>query len=187
MEFVTILIIIVAIVAYGIMVYNQLVAGRTQTQEAWSGIDVQLKRRHNLIPNLVETVKGYATHEQETLENVIAARQGAVQQTGGAAATGQSEGILTQALGRLFALSEAYPDLKASENFQNLQGELSALEDEIQMSRRFYNGTVRDYNIKVESFPSNLVANQFKFSKAEFFELDPSEAEAVKQVPKVDF
>jgi len=187
MEFVTILIFVIAFVVYGIMIYNQLIAGRTHTEEAWSGIDVQLKRRHNLIPNLVETVKGYATHEQKTLENVIAARQGAVEQSGGASATAQSEGILTQALGRLFALSEAYPDLKASENFQNLQAELSELEDEIQMSRRFYNGTVRDYNIKVESFPSNLVANQFKFSKAEFFELDPAEAAAVKQVPKVDF
>jgi len=184
------LLVIAAIAVYAIMIYNKLVAGRTQTQEAWSGIEVQLKRRHNLIPNLVETVRGYASHEQQTLENVIAARQGASAQTdgtGGAAATAQSEGILTQALGKLFALSEAYPDLKANANFQELQGELSELEEHIQMSRRFYNGTVRDYNIAVESFPSNLVANQFKFEKAEFFELDPAEAAVVREVPKVDF
>ncbi len=181
------LIVIAAIVGYGIMIYNKLVAGRTQAEEAWSGIEVQLKRRHNLIPNLVETVKGYASHEQETLEGVIAARQGASEQASGAAAIAQSEGILTQALGKLFALSEAYPDLKANSNFQDLQSELSELEDQIQMSRRFYNGSVRDYNIAVESFPSNLVANQFKFAKAEFFELDPAEAASVRQVPEVDF
>ncbi len=187
MELGVILIVIVAIVGYGIMLYNRLVVGRTRTEESWSGIEVQLKRRHNLIPNLVETVKGYASHERETLESVIQARNVAVDQTGGAAATAQSEGILTAALGKLFALAEAYPDLKANTNFLDLQDQLAVLEDEIQKARRYYNGTVRDYNIQVESFPSNLVAGQFKFEKAEFFELDPAEAEAVRQVPQVEF
>lgn len=178
----------VALILYVISLYNSLVNKRTRAEEAWSGIDVQLKRRHNLIPNLVETVKGYAKHEQETFEKVIQARNSAVQVgSGGAAATAQAETLLSGALRQLFALAEAYPELKANESFLDLQTQLKELEDQIQMARRFYNGSVRDLNILVDSFPSNLVAQRFGFSKMEFFELDPAEAAEVKQVPKVSF
>ena len=179
---------IVALALYVISLYNGLVDKRTRSEEAWSGIEVQLKRRHNLIPNLVETVKGYATHEQETFEKVVTARNSAVQVgQSGAAATAQAEMVLSGALRQLFALAEAYPDLKANTNFLDLQAQLKELEDHIQMARRFYNGSVRDLNIMVDSFPSNLVAQRFGFSKMEFFELDEAEAAQVKQVPKVEF
>lgn len=179
---------VIAAAFYIISLYNGLVDKRTRSEEAWSGIEVQLKRRHNLIPNLVETVKGYAAHEQDTFEKVVQARNSAITAgQGTTTATAQAESQLTGALRQLFALAEAYPDLKANSNFLDLQEQLKQLEDQIQMARRFYNGSVRDYNIMVDSFPSNLVAQRFSFTKFEFFELDEAEAEIVKQVPSVKF
>jgi LemA protein len=180
-----ILAIIVAVIGYAIYIYNQLVAKRQLKNEGWSGIDVQLKRRTDLIPNLMETVKGYMGHERETLEAVVQARAAA---TAGANASPAErsalEGALSGALGRLLAIAEAYPDLKANTTFLEFQNALRTVEDEIQMSRRYYNGTVRDLNTAVESFPSNVVANVFHFEKAEYFEL---ENEADRAVPQVKF
>ena len=155
--------------------YNGLVRLKNQTDEAWSDIDVQLKRRYDLIPNLVETVKGYATHEREAFENVTKARTMAM----GAStpeAKGQAENMLSGALKTVFALAEAYPDLKANQNFAKLQDELSDTENKIQAARRFYNGNVRDLNTRIESFPTNMFAKSLGFSKREFFELE-NEAE----------
>ena len=177
--------IVLAIAVYAIAIYNGLVKARQMVREAWSGIDVQLKRRADLIPNLLETVKGYASHEKETLAEVTQMRtiaQGVP--SGDVAGRAVAEGMLSQALGKLFAVAEAYPDLKANENFRDLQGSLEELESEIQMSRRYYNGAARDLNVKVESFPSNLVANTFKFEQADYFEI---ENDADRAVPKVDF
>ena len=177
--------IIVVAGAYAISIYNSLVKNRQLGQEAWSGIDVQLKRRTDLIPNLLETVKGYMGHERETLEAVVKARADAT-----AAANGTpeqraaAEGILSGALGKLFALAEAYPDLKANTTFLEFQEALQTVEDEIQLSRRYYNGAARNLNIAVESFPSNVVANAFKFEKSEYFEL---ETETERAVPSVKF
>jgi LemA protein len=180
-----VLAIIVVAVLYGVLVYNGLVRARQMAEEAWSGIDVQLKRRADLIPNLIETVKGYAAHEKGTLEEVVRLRnQAQAVPAGDVAARGQAEGLLGAALGRLLALSEAYPDLKANQNFAELQHSLETLESEIQMARRYYNGAARDLNVKVESFPSNLVAGQFGFSKREFFEITN---EADRAVPSVKF
>ncbi len=165
-----------------IVIYNALVRLRVQCDNAWADIDVQLKRRYNLIPNLVETVKGYAGHERKTLEAVTDARTRAMAAQG-PAAKGAAEGFLTQALKSLFAVAEAYPQLRAVENFTELQGSLNQLEDAIQNARRYYNAVVRDLNIKVAQFPSNLVANAFGFKPREFFE---TEAEA-REVPRVDF
>jgi len=185
---IVIAIVIVVVLFYGIAIYNSLVEKRARCEEAWSGIEVQLKRRHNLIPNLVETVKGYAAHESETLENVIRARNSAISaDSNNPSETATMEGVLTGALRQIFALSEAYPDLKANTNFLDLQEQLQSIEDEIQMSRRFYNGTARDYNVVVDSFPSNIVAGQFTFEKRDYFELDPTEAAEVRKVPKVSF
>jgi len=160
--------------------FNGLVSARNRVKEAWSDIDVQLKRRYDLIPNLVETVKGYATHEREALEKVVQARAQAM----GAHTIGehgQAENMLSGALKNLFALSEAYPDLKASQNFVELQRELADTEDKIQAARRFYNSTVMTMNNKVERFPSNIIAGTFSFKKEEFFELGSSaEREPVK-------
>jgi LemA protein len=172
---------------YAISVYNKLVKYRQHNEEAWSDISVQMKRRYNLIPNLVETVKGYASHEKDTLEAVISARSAAALNDGSIADQSASENILSGALRQLFALSEAYPDLKANTSFQKLQNELSEIEDHIQKSRRFYNGNVRVFNVAVESFPSNIIANMFGFVKAQFFELEEAEADQVKQAPKVEF
>lgn len=182
----TFLLIIAAVIAaYVVLVYNGLVKARQMMREAWSGIDVQLKRRADLIPNLIETVKGYAQHERKTLEDVTALRTRAQSlPRDDVAGRAQVEGMLGQALGRLFAVAEAYPDLKANENFVQLQGSLETLESEIQMSRRYYNGAARDLNIKVESFPSNLIANTFGFRQAEFFEIEDAQDRAV---PKVSF
>lgn len=175
--------IIVVVIGYGIMAYNNLVRQRQLTQEGWSGIDVQLKRRTDLIPNLMEAVKGYMSHERETLEAVTEARAAAqAAQNGSPEQRAQAEGILSGALGRLFAVAEAYPDLKASQNFLQFQGELSNTENEIQMSRRYYNGTARDLNTAVESFPSNVIANFFKFEKVEYFEMENPADRAVPQV-----
>jgi LemA protein len=180
-----VLAIVVLIALYAVMVYNGLVRVRQVAEEAWSGIDVQLKRRADLIPNLIETVKGYAGHERQTLEEVVALRNKAqAVPQGDVAGRAQAEGLLGQALGRVIALAEAYPDLKANQNFADLQRSLETIEGEIQMSRRYYNGAARDLNVKVESFPSNLVANQFGFSKRTYFEITD---EADRAVPQVKF
>jgi LemA protein len=177
------LLILAAIAAYAVFAYNALVKGRQMVQEAWSGIDVQLKRRADLIPNLVETVKGFAGHERETLEAVTEMRaraQGVP--AGDIAGRAAAEGMLSQALGRLFAVAEAYPQLRANENFLQLQEALQTTEGEIQMSRRYYNGSVRDQNVRVESFPSNFVASTFKFFKHEYFELENPDDRKTPQV-----
>jgi LemA protein len=160
--------------------YNNLITARNQVDEAWSDIDVKLKRRYDLIPNLVETVKGYATHEREVFENVTKARSMAMGAQG-AEAKGQAENQLTGALKSLFAIAENYPQLKASENFAKLQDELSDTENKIQAARRFYNGNVRDFNTKLQVFPTNMIANGFGFKAREFFEIEePAQREAVK-------
>ena len=177
--------IIAAIALYVVFIYNGLLKARQMKEEAWSGIDVQLKRRADLIPNLIETVKGYAAHEKSTFEEVIAMRNRAqAVPAGDVEGRAQAEGLLSQALGKLFALAEAYPDLKANTNFLELQRSLETIEGELQMSRRYYNGAARDLNVKVESFPSNLVAGQFGFSKAPYFEI---ENPADRAVPTVKF
>jgi LemA protein len=173
----------VALVALGIALYNRLVRLRNGCESAWSDIDVQLKRRHNLIPNLVETVKGYARHEQQTFAEVTEARSRAQQATGPAGQSG-AESSLGRALGHLFAVAEAYPELEASENFQQLQTDLSAIEAAIQNARRYYNAIVRDLNTACDAFPSNVVAGWFGIGKRDYFELDSPEA---RQVPRVDF
>lgn len=175
--------IVVAIGLYVMMTYNGLVRLRQMVAEAWSGIDVQLKRRADLIPNLVETVKGYAGHEKETLERVTEMRTRAqAVPTGDIAGRAAAEGMLSQALGKLFAVAEAYPDLKANENFRDLQGTLETIEGELQMARRYYNGSARNLNVKVESFPSNFVASTFNFRQADYFELDDPADRATPQV-----
>jgi LemA protein len=153
-----------------ILVRNSMVASRNQVDEAWSGIDVQLKRRHDLVPNLVETVKGYATHERETFEKVTQARAAAMQAQGPAEAS-QAEGLLSQALGGLRVVAEQYPELRATENFQQLSRNLSELEDEIQASRRIYNSNVQAYNTKIQIFPNSLIASSGGFTPREFFEI----------------
>ncbi|MAF20087.1 MAG: hypothetical protein CMI55_00190 [Parcubacteria group bacterium] len=174
---------LVLVVFWAIGIYNVLIKLKNRTDEAWSDIDVQLKRRYNLIPNLVETVKGYAKHEKELFENVTKARTAAMgAQTPGDKA--ESENMLTGALKSLFAVAENYPDLKANQNFLELQRELSDTENKIQAARRFYNGNVRDFNIKIEQFPGNLVAGMLNFKKRDFFEL---EEEAAKEPVKVSF
>lgn len=181
----TILVILAAVALYVVYVYNGLVKSRQMTEEAWSGIDVQLKRRADLIPNLIETVKGYAAHEKGTLEEVVELRNRAqAVPLGDVAGRAQAEGLLGQALGRVIALAEAYPDLKANQNFLELQKSLETIEGEIQMSRRYYNGAARDLNVKVDSFPSNLVARNFGFGKAGYFEIAN---EADRAVPSVKF
>ncbi len=173
----TILYVVVAVlVLWVIFGYNSLVTYTNRAKEAWSDIDVQLKRRYDLIPNLVNTVKGYATHESTTLDNVIKARNSAMSATT-PAQHGEAENMLAGALKSVFALSESYPDLKANQNFLQLQKELGDTEDKIQAARRFYNGVVRDLNTMIESFPSNLLASIFKFAKQEFFDLGSSPAE----------
>ena len=170
---IVVIVIIGALIGFVVSLYNALVRARQTAEEAWSGIDVQLKRRADLIPNLVETVKGYASHERGTLEEVVEKRNKAQSVAANdVAGRAQAEGELTQALGRLFALSEAYPDLKANQNFADLQASLEKTESEIQMARRYYNGAARDLNIKVESFPSNIIAGQFGFQKRDYFEIE---------------
>lgn len=169
-----------------ILLYNGMVRGRNMVDEAWSGISVQLKRRHDLIPSLVNAVKGYMTHEQETLTRITELRANAVSasSSGSLQSIANAENQLMGALRSLFAVSENYPDLRASENFMQLQEQLSLLEDEIQLSRRYYNGTARDQNNRVLQFPGNLVAHAFGFNKIDYFELaDPAEA----AVPEVKF
>jgi LemA protein len=180
-----VLALVAALVAYVIYLYNRLVSTRQMSEEAWSGIDVQLKRRADLIPNLVDTVKGYASHEREVLQRVTELRtQAQAVPPGDVEGRARVEGALSVALGRLLAVAENYPDLKASANFLELQRDLSNLESEIQMARRYYNGAVRNLNTMVESFPSNVVANQFAFEKRQYFEI---EEPADRTVPKVSF
>ncbi len=178
-----ILLIVLLLLVVGVVaIYNGLVRLREQVDAAWSDIDVQLKRRHDLVPNLVSTVKGYAAHERETLEAVIQARNQAMGAQG-PEDRAQAENALTGTLRSLFALSESYPQLRANENFMDLQRTLQTLEDAIQRARRYYNAVVRDYNTKIRSVPSNIVANAFSFRPREFFEMD----EAERAVPRVDF
>jgi LemA protein len=173
----------VLVLIYIIGTYNALVRLRQHMQESWSGIDTELKRRYDLIPNLIETVKGYAVHERETLNAVIEARARAVSSTGTPDSQARDEGMLVSTLRQLFAVVEAYPQLKANQNFLHLQEELVITEDRIQATRRFYNGNVRDLNTRVAVFPSNLIASIFGIRPAEFFDV----AEAVRTVPEVEF
>ena len=168
---------------WGVVSYNGLIRLRNRVEEGWRQIDVELKRRHDLIPNLVETVKGYAAHERGTLEEVMRARSAAMSGSPSPAQAAQAEGALSQALGRLIAVAEAYPDLKANQNFLSLQQELSSTEDRIASSRRYYNALVRDLNTKVESVPSNIVAGMGGIKRAEYFETPAAEA----AVPSVSF
>ncbi|MBN1296780.1 LemA family protein [bacterium] len=175
--------IIAGLVIWVFGMYNGLVRLRNAVKNAWSQIDVQLKRRHDLIPNLVETVKGYAAHEKDTLERVIAARNFAVTASGPAEA-GKAEGALTGALKSLFAVAEAYPDLKANQNFLALQEELTSTENRIAFSRQAYNDAVMQYNNKTEMVPTNIIAGMFNFKPSEFFEIEIPEE---RQTPKVSF
>ena len=161
---------IIVLAVWIIAVYNGLIVLRNRVTEAWSDIDVQLKRRYDLIPNLIETVKGYATHERETLEKVIAARSAAMN-ANGKQDKAEAENMLSQTLKSLFALTENYPDLKASQNFLQMQNDLKDTEDKIQAARRFYNANVRDFNTKIQVFPSNIIAGKLNFQKFEFFEI----------------
>ncbi|MDK2948904.1 MAG: LemA protein [Patescibacteria group bacterium] len=181
-EIMIILGVVAVILLYIILTYNGLVTLRNRVKEAWSDIDVQLKRRYDLIPNLVETVKGYASHEKETLERVITARNAAMSASG-AKDKAEAENVLSGTLKSLFALSENYPDLKASTNFLELQRELSDTENKIQAARRFYNGNVRDFNTKIEMFPANIIANMLNFKAFDFFAIDEEE----KETPEVKF
>ena len=184
MTLILVLVVLAVLTLAVIGIYNGLVRLNVQTDNAWSDIDVQLKRRHDLIPNVVETVKGYASHERQTLEAVINARNRAVSVQGaGPAERGQAEGALTSALRGLFALAEAYPQLRATENFAQLQNTLGQIEEALQNARRYYNAVVRDLNTKVQQFPSNIVAGLFGFKDREFFEIPDAEREA----PKVKF
>ena len=177
-----VLAIIAAILLMVIMMYNGLVQLRVRSENAWSDIDVQLKRRHDLVPNLVETVKGYATHEKSTFEDIAKYRSMAMQATA-PADRAQAEGQLTQAIKSLFAVAENYPQLQASGQFQSLQNSLSELEDSIQNSRRYYNAVVRDLNTKIETFPTNLLAGTFGFKEKQFFEAPAAE----RETPQVKF
>lgn len=174
------------VVGAAVAVYNSLVSRQIETKNAWSQIDVQLKRRYDLIPNLVETVKGYAAHERETLEKVVQARNMAMSAKG-VAEQAQAENMLTGALKSLFAVSEAYPDLKANQNFLKLQEELTGTENRIGFARQHYNDSVSAYNELLQRFPSNVVGNMFGFRAADFFTLDPAEAATVQKAPTVKF
>ena len=185
-----IIVLVIAVVVFlelvAVAIYNGLVSRRVETENAWSQINVQLKRRYDLIPNLVETVKGYATHERETLEKVVQARNmaGSAQ---GLAERAQAENMLTGALRSLFAVAEAYPDLKANENFKALQEELTATENRIGFARQHYNDSVGNFNTSLQRFPNNIIGNMFSFRAVEFFQLDEGERAAVRTAPKVQF
>ena len=174
---------IVVIAGYLVYAYNNLVSTKNLASEGWSGIDVQLRRRADLIPNLIETVKGYAAHEDGLFRSIAELRAKSI--AGGSVAEQSQVGqAMGAALGKLFAVAEAYPELKADANFRDLQDKLAGIEDEIQMSRRYYNGTVRNLNTMIESFPTNIIANYFHFTKADFYEIGDA---AAREVPKVDF
>jgi LemA protein len=182
-ELIVVAVLVGGLFLWAVSIYNRLVRNRNLVEEGWSGIETQLKRRSNLIPNLVEAVKGYMGQEKGVLEKVTEMRS----RTGQAATPaerGKAEGLLGQALANVFAVAEAYPDLKSNQNFMDLHRQLAEIEDEIQMSRRYYNGTVRNLNILIEAFPSNIVANMFGFVQAEFFEI---ENEGDRAVPEVSF
>jgi len=180
---VVVLVLLLLPLLWAVFIYNRFVRFKSLVEEAWSGIDVQLKRRSDLIPQLVETVKGYKVHEQDLLRELTELRSRTLA-TQEPAERGRLEGAVSRLLGNLFAVAEAYPDLKANTAFLELQDQLAEIEDQIQLSRRYYNGTVRNLNIAVDSFPSNIVARLFAFIKAEYFELDdPGE----RAVPKVAF
>lgn len=179
------LVIIVVVALIGVGMYNGLVQLRVRSENAWSDIDVQLKRRHDLIPNLVETVKGYAAHEKGTFENIAKYRNAAMAASAsGPAAQAQAEGMLTQALRGLLAVAEAYPQLQASQQFQSLQSSLNEVEDSLQNSRRYYNAVVRDLNTKIASFPTNILAGMFNFQPRQFFEITTP---AERETPQVKF
>ncbi|MGD9922744.1 MAG: LemA family protein [Pseudorhodoplanes sp.] len=180
-----VLAVIGGLIAWAISIYNGLVAMRQRVSQAFADIDVQLKQRHDLVPNLVETVKGYATHERETLDAVVKARNAAIAAQG-PAAQGAAENVLSGALRQLFALAEAYPDLKANTNFQQLQTELADIENKIAAVRRFFNNAVQEYNTAIESFPAVLVAGSLGFHKREFFDLGEARP-ALEQAPQVKF
>ncbi len=177
-------VVVVIAVIWAIAQYNGLVRLRNLVQESWRQIDVELHRRHDLIPNLVETVKGYAAHERAVFDEVTQARAAAAGAGSSVAEQAQQENVLTQALGRLFAVAENYPVLRASENFQQLQAELTTTEDRIAAARRFYNANVRGLNTKIETFPTNVIAGMFHFEQAEYFEVTDPE---VRQAPQVSF
>lgn len=179
-----VIVLVALVVVWAVLTYNGLVSRRNRVDESWSGIDVQLKRRHDLIPNIVETVKGYATHEKSTLENVIQARNSAVSagESGNPGELAAAEGILSGALRQVFALSEAYPDLKANTNFLDLQQQLSDTEDKVSAARRIYNGNVRDYNTKIQQVPSNIIAGMGNFPIREFFEIEDASERATPTV-----
>lgn len=180
-----VLAVLAVIVLWAIFAYNGFVRMVQRAKEAWADIDVQLKRRYDLIPNLVETVKGYATHEAGVFDNVTKARAAAMGATG-AEAKGQAENMLSGALKSLFAVSEAYPDLKANQNFLDLQHQLADTEDKIQAARRFYNGNVRDLTTAMQSFPGNIIASSFNFQPMEYFQLDAAD-QAAREPVKVSF
>jgi LemA protein len=183
-----ILLAIVVIIAIAVVVsYNRFVSQRTLIRNAWSNIQTELRRRYDLIPNLVETVKGYAAHEREVFEEVARTRAAAAGATGSPAQQAAAEGPFVAALGRLFAVAENYPELKANQNFLQLQGELANTEDRIQASRRFYNSNVQEYNARVKSFPSNVIATRFHFIEEEFFEIPESQRPVIEAAPSVDF
>ena len=184
---VILLIVIIILAAYVIAVYNGLIVNKNRVKEAFSDVNIQLKRRYDLIPNLVETVKGYATHESQTLEKVIQARNMAMATKGDLKEQAKAENILSGTLKSLFAVSENYPELKANENFLKLQFELTDTEDKIKAARRFYNTNVLALNNKIEMFPSNIIASMFQFTKQEFFELDEDEVQAAKKPVQVKF
>jgi LemA protein len=180
--------VIVAVVIVGVIIYNGLVQTKNRVEEAWSDITVQLKRRADLIPNLIETVKGYAKHEKTVFENVTKERSNVLAaQEKGPAETAKAENMLEGALKSLFAVSEDYPDLKADKNFKALQDELVDTEDKIQAARRFYNGSARDLNIKIQSFPNVLVARPLGFKESEFFEVDESQMASIGKPTDVKF
>ena len=178
-----VLVLMILIAAWLVWTYNRFIRHKNNVREAWSGIDVQLKRRHNLIPNVIETVKGYLTHEQDTLDSLTRLRTG----TGNGESVSKiakHESNLSKAIGGILAVAEGYPDLKASAGFLDLQQKLHKTEEQVQLARRYYNGTVRDWNVLVEAFPSNLIASIFRFELAEYFEIELATERAL---PKVDF
>lgn len=179
-------IIVVVVVIAGVAMYNGLVRLNVRTDEAWSDITVQLKRRYDLIPNLVNTVKGYATHEKEVFEKVTEARASALNAQG-VAETAKADNQFQQTLKSLFAVAEAYPDLKASENFQQLQAEVTDTEDKIQAARRFYNGSARDLNIKIKTFPTSIFAGMLGFKTRDFYEVDEAQTTAIAEPTEVKF
>lgn len=186
MPLIIVLAVLAIVVIAGVAMYNGLVKANVRVEEAWSDITVQLKRRADLIPNLVETVKGYAKQEKEVFENVTKARS-AILGAQGVQETAEADNMFTGALKSLFAVAEAYPELKSNENFAQLQAELTDTEDKIQAARRFYNGSARDLNIKVQTFPTNIFAGMLGFKKREFFELDEAEAATAKNPVDVKF